>query len=102
MSINTGSLSDPTSDLEIFAKEVLSALISDNLPPTPNNFALYFDRILEDKSESLRRQIGSILELEEDNHDEKHQKPRTRENQRQHKSEHGEAPRTGRKDAAEA
>lgn len=71
MSINTGSLSDPTSDLEIFAKEVLSALISDNLPPTPNNFALYFDRILEDKSESLRRQIGSILELEEDNHDEK-------------------------------
>lgn len=68
--VSTGSLSDPTSDLEIFAKEVLNALISDNLPPTPNNFAIYFDRILEDKSESLRRQIGSILELEEDNHDE--------------------------------
>lgn len=69
--ITAGSLNDPTSDLEIFAKEVLNALISDNLPPTPNNFALYFDRILEDKSESLRRQIGSILELEEDNHEEK-------------------------------
>lgn len=69
--INAVSLGDPTSDLEIFAKEVLSALISDNLPPTPNNFALYFDRILEDKSESLRRQIGSILELEEDSEDEK-------------------------------
>jgi len=69
--ISASSLSDPTSDLEIFAKEVLTALISDNLPPTPNNFALYFDRILEDKSESLRRQIGSILELEEDNQDEK-------------------------------
>lgn len=68
--ISTGSLSDPTSDLEIFAKEVLNALITDNLPPTPNNFSLYFDRILEDKSESLRRQIGSILELEEDNHEE--------------------------------
>jgi diguanylate cyclase len=67
--IGTTTLSDPTSDLEIFAKEVLNALISDNLPPTPNNFALYFDRILEDKSESLRRQIGSILELEEDNHE---------------------------------
>lgn len=67
--INTTTLSDPTSDLEIFAKEVLNALISDNLPPTPNNFALYFDRILEDKSESLRRQIGAILELEEDNHE---------------------------------
>lgn len=68
--ISTAALSDPTSDLEIFAKEVLNALIADNLPPTPNNFALYFDRILEDKSESLRRQIGSILELEEDNHEE--------------------------------
>lgn len=69
--ISASSLSDPTSDLEIFAKEVLTALISDNLPPTPNNFALYFDRILEEKSESLRRQIGSILELEEDNQDDK-------------------------------
>ncbi len=69
--ISAKSLSDPTSDLEIFAKEVLSALISDNLPPTPNNFALYFDRILEDKSESLRRQIGTILEFEEDDQSEK-------------------------------
>lgn len=68
--ISTAPLGDPTSDLEIFAKEVLNTLISDNLPPTPNNFGLYFDRILEDKSESLRRQIGSILELEEDNHEE--------------------------------
>ena len=38
--INAGSLDDPTSDLEIFAKEVLTALISDNLPPTPNNSLL--------------------------------------------------------------
>lgn len=67
---HVGSLSDPTSDLEIFSKEVLNALISDNLPPTPNNFSLYFDRILEEKSESLRRQIGSILELEDTNEDE--------------------------------
>ncbi|HZF69489.1 diguanylate cyclase [Sulfuricurvum sp.] len=69
--ISASSLGDPTSDLEIFAKEVLTALISDNLPPTPNNFSLYFDRILEEKSESLRRQIGAILELEEGNEDEK-------------------------------
>lgn len=70
-SITTKGLGDPTSDLEIFAKEVLSALICDNLPPTPNNFALYFDRILDEKSESLRRQIGSILEFEEDDQSEK-------------------------------
>ncbi|MDF1878029.1 GGDEF domain-containing protein [Sulfurimonas sp. SAG-AH-194-C20] len=56
-----------TSDIEIYAKEVLHSLISDNLPPTPNNFSLYFDRLLEDKSDSLRKQIHSMLELEESN-----------------------------------
>ncbi|MDP1784316.1 MAG: GGDEF domain-containing protein [Sulfuricurvum sp.] len=69
--IQGGSASTPNSDLEIFSKEVLDALISDNLPPTPNYFSLYFDRILEEKSESIRRQIGSILELEDGDEDEK-------------------------------
>ncbi len=67
----TAALGEPTSDIEIFSKEVLTALIKDNLPPTPNNFGLYFDRHLEDKSASLRKQIKDILELEEDNDDEK-------------------------------
>ena len=57
----------PSSDIEIYAKEVLHALIADNLPPTPNNFSLYFDRLLEEKSENLRKQIHSMLELEESN-----------------------------------
>ena len=60
-------MDSPTSDLEIYSKEVLQALITDNLPPTPNNFSLYFDRLLENKSESLRKQIVSLLELEESN-----------------------------------
>ncbi len=63
-------LESSSSDIEIYAKEVLNALIADNLPPTPNNFSLYFDRLLEDKSENLRKQIHSILELEENNDDE--------------------------------
>ncbi len=67
----TAALDDPTSDLEIFSKEVLAALINDNLAPTPNNFSLYFDRLLEEKSASLRKQIKEILELEESNDDEK-------------------------------
>lgn len=64
------NMDQPASDIEIYSKEVLNALIRDNLPPTPNNFSLYFDRLLEDKSESLRRQIVSMLELEETNDDE--------------------------------
>jgi len=63
----TLNVDTPSSDIEIYAKEVLNTLISDNLPPTPNNYSLYFDRLLENKSESLRKQIYSILELEESN-----------------------------------
>ena len=58
---------DPSSEVEIYAKEVLNALILDNIPPTPNNFSLYFDRLLEDKNEALRKQIHAMLELEENN-----------------------------------
>ena len=61
------SMDAPSSDIEIYAKEVLQSLIADNLPPTPNNFSLYFDRLLEDKSETLRKQIHGMLELEESN-----------------------------------
>lgn len=61
------NMDNPSSDIEIYAKEVLSSLIADDVPPTPNNFSLYFDRLLEDKSENLRKQIISMLELEETN-----------------------------------
>jgi diguanylate cyclase (GGDEF)-like protein len=64
-------MENPSSDIELYAKEVLNSLVADNLPPTPNNFSLYFDRLLEDKSENLRKQIVSMLELEESNEAEK-------------------------------
>ena len=54
-------------DLDKFAKEVVSQLIKDNLPPTPNNYSLYFDRLLDEKDESFKKQVYSILELEESN-----------------------------------
>jgi len=66
-SVNGLEMDSPSSDIEVYSKEVLNALIADNLPPTPNNFSLYFDRLLEDKSENLRKQILALLELEEAN-----------------------------------
>ena len=60
----------PADDVEIYAKDVLDALIENSLPATPNNFSLYFDRLLEDKSESFRKQIKTMLELEDSNDDE--------------------------------
>lgn len=68
--IKTKNTLEPEGDLEAYSKEVLSALIKDGLPPTPNNFSLYFDRLLEDKSQNVKKQIVSILELEESNVDE--------------------------------
>lgn len=68
--VSSSNFNDPSSDVELYAKEVLNALLKDSLPPTPNNFSLYFDRILEDKSETLRKQIKSILQLEENSNDE--------------------------------
>jgi len=65
--VNALDMDEASSDIEIYAKEVLNTLINDNLPPTPNNFSLYFDRLLEDKSENLRKQILSMLDLEETN-----------------------------------
>lgn len=59
------------SDIDIYAKEVLSALIKDALPPTPNNFTLYFDRLLDDKSQNSKKAILAVLEQEENNEDER-------------------------------
>ena len=68
--IRSKKMSEPEGDLEAYSKEVLAALIKDGLPPTPSNFSLYFDRLLEDKSQNTKKQIISILELEESNEDE--------------------------------
>ncbi|MFA5233529.1 MAG: GGDEF domain-containing protein [Sulfurimonas sp.] len=64
------SAAEPEGDLEAYSKEVLNTLMKDGLPPTPNNFSLYFDRLLEDKSQNTRNHIISVLELEESNEDE--------------------------------
>lgn len=69
-SANVLDMNESANDIEMYSQEVLNTIIADNLPPTPNNFAVYFDKLLEDKSENLRKQIHSVLELEDDNDDE--------------------------------
>lgn len=64
------AVSELEGDIEAYSREVLEKLIIDGIPPTPNNFALYFDRHLEDKSQDVRKQIASIQELEESNENE--------------------------------
>lgn len=59
--------SEALTEIEAYAKEVLDTLIEENLSPTPSNFALYFDRLLENKNEDEKKQILSVVELDEGN-----------------------------------
>ncbi len=63
-------LDTPADNIELYSKEVLNQLIQDGLPATPNNFSLYFDRLLEDKNEKFRKQVKTLLDLEDANEDE--------------------------------
>lgn len=62
-------LDEATSDLEKFSKEVLKALIADNVPPTPANYVIYFEKVLEAKPSEMKDEILTILEIESQNED---------------------------------
>ncbi len=53
-------------DLNMLSKQVVGKLNKDDVPPTPENYKIYFDAQLETKSDSQRKEIGEILELEEE------------------------------------
>lgn len=63
--------SDGGSDVEQFAREVLEALSKDNLPPFPNYFQLYFEKMLDEKPYELRKSISEMIETESHTEDEK-------------------------------
>ncbi len=60
---------DTPMNIEKYAKSILQALGQDSLPQIPSNFSLYFDRLLENQSSIFKKQIASILELEDGNND---------------------------------
>ncbi len=62
-------LTEPTSELEKYAKEVLQTLIKEGIPPTPSNFDAYFDKLLENKPHAFRKEILKLIELEEGDDD---------------------------------
>ncbi len=57
-------------ELEKFSLYVLKVLIDENIPPTPNNFQIYFEKLLENKPISFKRRINELLEAENVNEDE--------------------------------
>jgi len=59
-------------ELEKFAALVLKVLGDENIPPTPTNFQIYFDKLLESKPTTFKKRINDFLELESTNNDENH------------------------------
>ena len=66
------NLEEPSSELEVYSKEVINEMISQNIPPTPSNFDAYFDKMLESKPIDLKNEILKILELEKNKDTEQH------------------------------
>lgn len=59
-------------ELEKFAAQVLKVLGDENIPPTPSNFQIYFDKLLESKPAAFKKRINEFLDLESSNNDENH------------------------------
>lgn len=59
-------------ELEKFSAFVLKVLGDENIPPTPTNFQIYFDKLLETKPSPFKKRINEFLELEGTNNDENH------------------------------
>ncbi len=51
--------------VNLYGRQVVDKMIKENIPPTPANYAIYFEKLLEDKPLSQRQNINSVLELEE-------------------------------------
>ena len=65
------NISEPTSKLEKFAKNVFDKLIEENVPPIPYYYKVYFFNMLDDEPVEFRKQVYELISLEETNEIEK-------------------------------
>ncbi len=54
-------------EFEKFSQLVLKNMVDDSIPPTPNNFQIYFEKLLENKPLTFRKQINEYLEIDDVN-----------------------------------
>lgn len=59
-------------ELEKFSATILKVMGDEGVPPTPSNFQIYFDKLLENKPAAFKKRINEFLELEVSNNDENH------------------------------
>ncbi|MCR6591522.1 diguanylate cyclase [Campylobacter insulaenigrae] len=56
-------------EFEKFVKSILSELIKDNIPPTPTNYNVYFQKMLDGRPLTFKKKINEIIEFEQNDDD---------------------------------
>ncbi len=63
-------INSSANEIERFAISVLKKLIEDSIPPTPDNYRIYFEKLLDEKNIEFQKKIQELLEFEEGNYSE--------------------------------
>ncbi len=63
-------INSTANEIERFAIMVLKKLFEDSIPPTPDNYRIYFEKLLDKKSIDFQKKIQELLEFEENNYSE--------------------------------
>ncbi|ASM34528.1 diguanylate cyclase [Campylobacter sputorum subsp. bubulus] len=51
-------------NIHSFSKNVLDKLTKENIPPTPENFEIYFNQMLDEKPENFKKQMSEFLDFD--------------------------------------
>jgi diguanylate cyclase (GGDEF)-like protein len=60
--IATGS--DQHSSVEAFSRYVIDEIVKRGLPPTPQNYSIYFEELLNKETEKLKQELYDIFDME--------------------------------------
>lgn len=51
-------------EFEKFTQQVIKQLIEDNVPPTPSNYSIYFEKILDTKPMTFKKRVNEMISCE--------------------------------------
>ncbi|MDR2904652.1 MAG: diguanylate cyclase [Helicobacteraceae bacterium] len=62
------------SEMDVFVRSVLDELAKDSLPPLPNYYQMYFEKLLDEKPYEFRKSVNDFIEGDGNAEDEKRMK----------------------------
>lgn len=64
------NINSSSNEIERFAISVLKTLINNNVPPSPENFKIYFEKLLDEKDLDFQKKIQELFDFEESSYGE--------------------------------